>query len=40
MIGQKDKHHMPATIINEDQKKIIGTVDKAIVVKQQQENPK
>ncbi|MDP6924738.1 MAG: hemerythrin family protein [Candidatus Scalindua sp.] len=39
MIDQKDRYHMYASLINEDQKKIIGTVDKAIDAKQHQENP-
>lgn len=37
MIGQEDKYR---TIINKEQKKIIGTVDKAILAKLQEENPK
>ncbi|KHE91906.1 MAG: hypothetical protein K8F52_11105 [Candidatus Scalindua rubra] len=36
MIDRKEKHRMYASLINEDQKKIIGTVDKAIVAKQHQ----
>ncbi|MBC8556017.1 MAG: hemerythrin family protein [Candidatus Brocadiales bacterium] len=37
MIGQEVKYR---TIINKDQKKIIGIVDKAIAAKRQQESPK
>ncbi len=38
MIDRKEKYRMYASFINEDQKKIIGTVDKAIVAKQHQES--
>ncbi len=39
MIDLKDKDRIYASLINEDQKKIIGTVDKAIDAKQHQESP-
>ena len=38
MTDRKEKYRMYASLINEDQKKIIGTVDKAIVAKQHQES--
>ena len=40
MIDRKDILLTYASLINEAQEKIIGTVDKAIVAKQQQESPK
>jgi len=40
MIDRKDILRTYASLINEAQEKIIGTVDKAIVAKQQQESPK
>jgi hemerythrin len=39
MVDKNDKYRMHSSLINEDQKKIIGTVDKAIDAKQQQESP-
>jgi hemerythrin len=39
MVDKDDKYRMHSSLINEDQKKIIGTVDKAIDAKQQQESP-
>ncbi len=40
MIVRKDKCRIYASIINEDLKKIIGTVEKAIVAEQHQESTK
>jgi hemerythrin len=39
MVDKNDKYRMHSSLINEDQKKIIGTVDKAIDAKQHQESP-
>jgi len=39
MIDPKDKYRMYESLINKDQKKIIGTVNKAIDAKQHQEDP-
>ncbi|MBT3879805.1 MAG: hemerythrin family protein [Candidatus Scalindua sp.] len=40
MIKQKDKFRRYASLIRKEQKKLIGTVDKAIVAKQDQDRPK